>query len=221
MLQVLPDDTVSEPEPPPIIYHYTSHEGLIGIVGSKKLWLSNAAYLNDTSEFTHGWEVVEDVVAKHRESATDEDLAFFEALEKRRPQLDPYSIYVASFSEDGDMLSQWTGYTDHGNGYSIGFSSVVLKPISRLFPFDQDLRRCLYSKDKQRCEVTLALQSVLYWLRNGLPSEIPAEVSSGIDLVELFFFSVNHWRALSSINRSAMSENGDLSNLFGCHQGEQ
>ncbi|MFI7172114.1 DUF2971 domain-containing protein [Rhodococcoides fascians] len=36
-------------------------------------------------------------------------------------------IYVACFSEEPDDLSQWRGYGDDGGGYSLGFSTDILR----------------------------------------------------------------------------------------------
>ncbi|MHC4042957.1 hypothetical protein [Bradyrhizobium sp. 23AC] len=43
---------------PMILYHYTSAAGLHGIVASESLWTSHYRFLNDTSEFRHGWDIV-------------------------------------------------------------------------------------------------------------------------------------------------------------------
>ena len=40
------------------IYSYTSQKGLLGILQSKKLWMTNILYLNDSSEFTHTLDLV-------------------------------------------------------------------------------------------------------------------------------------------------------------------
>jgi hypothetical protein len=37
--------------PPPILYHYTSQDGLLGILDSKSIWASKVQYLNDEQEF--------------------------------------------------------------------------------------------------------------------------------------------------------------------------
>ncbi len=58
------------------------------------------------------------------------------------------SDFVASFSENGDQLSQWRGYCPSSNGYSDGFRTSDLRKLSRaersfvLFP-------CLYDEDSQ------------------------------------------------------------------------
>jgi hypothetical protein len=36
-----------------VLYHYTDAHGLLGIVQSRQLWASNAAFLNDSTEVTY------------------------------------------------------------------------------------------------------------------------------------------------------------------------
>ena len=36
-----------------ILYHYTSLEGLLGIIESKSIWATNVLYLNDASELNY------------------------------------------------------------------------------------------------------------------------------------------------------------------------
>ena len=45
-------------KPPDILYHYTSAEGLLGIVWTREIWSTNVLYLNDTSELSHATEVL-------------------------------------------------------------------------------------------------------------------------------------------------------------------
>ncbi len=39
----------------PIVYHYTTPEGLLGIIDSGELWMSDYSYLNDAVELNYGW----------------------------------------------------------------------------------------------------------------------------------------------------------------------
>ena len=41
------------PIPPPILYHYTTPAGLLGIVGNQEIWASHTQYLNRRREFAH------------------------------------------------------------------------------------------------------------------------------------------------------------------------
>lgn len=38
---------------PSVLYHYTSADGLIGIVRNQRLWATDIEYLNDSEELTH------------------------------------------------------------------------------------------------------------------------------------------------------------------------
>lgn len=48
------------------LYHYTSQRGLLGILESKKLWMTNILYLNDSSEFIYTWELVKPELSKRK-----------------------------------------------------------------------------------------------------------------------------------------------------------
>ena len=56
----IPEDT--------IIYHYTSPEGILGIIESNSLWATDINYLNDSSELRYIYGLVERIVkAKRKE----------------------------------------------------------------------------------------------------------------------------------------------------------
>ena len=40
------------------IYHYTSSEGLLGILRDKTLWFTDTMALNDSSEGNYIWEIL-------------------------------------------------------------------------------------------------------------------------------------------------------------------
>src|SRR5688572_24519739 len=44
--------------PPPMLFHYTSQKGLLGIVGERCLWLTDVRYMNDSTEFTLAVELL-------------------------------------------------------------------------------------------------------------------------------------------------------------------
>ena len=45
--------------PPEVLYHYTTLQGLMGIVKSNRIWASNAHYLNDVNEIRQLWIFLE------------------------------------------------------------------------------------------------------------------------------------------------------------------
>jgi hypothetical protein len=68
------------------------------------------------------------------------------------------NVFVSSFSENGDSLSQWRAYSERSGGYSIGFRPEYLRAVgerflsSRLDRFSQgsdSLVRCIYYDEEE------------------------------------------------------------------------
>lgn len=93
---------------PGTVYHYTSAEGFRGIVTSSELWLTNAAFVNDTTECK---AFLQDCA---RDLLQDKRLENEYVREKLRFRLEDgrehANYYVASFSRIPDSLSQYRGY---------------------------------------------------------------------------------------------------------------
>ena len=138
-----------------LLYHYTSVDGLYGIIENKNIRLTNISYLNDSKELvlatikfkSHMREMVENL--KINNEATE--LSIFNGFQSNKeedkflPQnhffaellidyiegyldkmLSAPAIYTASFCEKGNLLRQWMAYCSNG-GYSIGFDRQMLK----------------------------------------------------------------------------------------------
>jgi hypothetical protein len=107
------------------LFHYTNAEALRCILTSKALWATHFRSLNDASEFSHGKEIVDVLMAAAVGAASGGERGF---LERARPLLEAASNdeklepYVVSFCRDnGNRLSQWRAYGDGGAGFAIGF----------------------------------------------------------------------------------------------------
>lgn len=109
------------------VYHYTTLEGLKGIFDSGELWLSDYSYLNDANEMSHGANLIiqianEMLKAPEYREATGVLKAWVDGITK----ID-HRICVASFSSDGDNLSQWRAYGNFAIGFdanlAIGYAS--------------------------------------------------------------------------------------------------
>ena len=99
--------------PPPILYHYTTQQGLLGIISDKEIWASHTQYLNDVREFRHALDLVkEEISAMKSEAATNElSRKCLTAMEESvLSGLESINVCVCSFSERGDVLSQWRAY---------------------------------------------------------------------------------------------------------------
>ncbi len=137
-------------QPPDILYHYTTREGLLGIIQKREIWAANIRYLNDSSEFTAAVEVAKTVLDTfpyderklNKESVIK---GFYSWLDSLKYQAESY---VCSFSEDGDLLSQWRSYTKAGNGYAIGFDTAALRQLAKEQSFF--LEQCRYDEPAQK-----------------------------------------------------------------------
>ena len=123
------DTTLREREVPQTLWHYTSREGLLGILKEKAGWATHISYLNDAKEFRHAAELMQGLLSA-REPADDHERLALEAM--RRIELTELSPsiqggFVFSLSAKGDDLSQWRGYCKGRDAYALGFSGANLR----------------------------------------------------------------------------------------------
>lgn len=112
-----------------VYYHYCSIDTFFKIIDQSTIRLSNPYKMNDTKEYS--WllnllpEVVEEYIAiiedvhekeRYKEFYVDLSKQIFDDYyyEKEPP-------YIACFSKEGDILSQWRSYADKSRGVAIGF----------------------------------------------------------------------------------------------------
>jgi hypothetical protein len=102
---------------PDILYHYTSAEGLLGIIESGVLRAGNFSYVNDASELTYGQELVNEVLVEEIGSAPTSLLRSLSLrLQSQVLNLsEEFDFYLSCFCSEFDLLSQWRGYGS-GNG---------------------------------------------------------------------------------------------------------
>lgn len=107
-----------------ILYHYTTLEGLRGILENRSIRCGHITSFNDPLEFQYGkslvLKILSSLLKKQHEpeikmflQGLTRDIGSFEVL---------YHAYVACFCESDDLLSQWRGYGASGGGYNIGLS---------------------------------------------------------------------------------------------------
>lgn len=123
------------------VYHYTSADGITGIIDKHEIWMSNTAFMNDTTELN----MLQNANALFKDSDFRNDAVkqeWHEMLERQwlreKRQTD---YYMASFSKQKDSLEQWRAY---GN-FCIGFDARKLAVRKRVF-----LYGCLYTENDIR-----------------------------------------------------------------------
>jgi hypothetical protein len=53
---------VKRVKPPKVLWHYTTQDGLLGIIETGSIHASNILYLNDATEYTYATRVIHDVL---------------------------------------------------------------------------------------------------------------------------------------------------------------
>lgn len=110
-------------------YHYTSLAGFLGILESKALWATHIRYLNDMSEQTLMWELIDRKIQTLLSQSSVPDRERLERLRGLATAPPDCDIFVVCFSKDGgDRLSQWRGYCSDG-GVSVGFREGALRDL--------------------------------------------------------------------------------------------
>ncbi|WP_324005257.1 DUF2971 domain-containing protein [Aeromonas hydrophila] len=128
------------------LYHYTSLGGMLGILRSQCIWATHTSYLNDSREFIHGLDFAKDVAGGI--FMEDDYLdAFGWAVRHGLEAVSADGLYVASFSEKADLLSQWRGYCQPGAGLCLGFDLDHLRDFCQTRGYR--LEQCIYEHSQQ------------------------------------------------------------------------
>lgn len=129
---------------PKNLFHYTSPEGLIGIVQERKLRASNISLMNDSKEFTYATSMFMKILMDFAFEKKHENI--IEYIKKILTNSDGGPIYSISLSENPDQLSQWRAYCARG-GFSIGFECEKMQAL--LLGEDFNLVKCIYKPGAQ------------------------------------------------------------------------
>jgi hypothetical protein len=109
-------------QPGETLYHYTSLKGTIGIIESRSLWATDIRFFNDAAELKYTADRLQTTIAQRLEDGDSNArlLTQFQGWLSRRIT-DGHMLYVACFTANGNLLSQWRGYCPIGKGVSLGF----------------------------------------------------------------------------------------------------
>jgi hypothetical protein len=149
--------------PPPMLYHYTTAQGLAGIIppnswnvghpdvdtkleGAALLQASDVRFMNDSQELQFGASIFE---RRFRVAATDQAIpANVRAVVQRladtvtHPDLfgtGNLRCFAACFCKSGDLLSQWRGYAGGVGGFALGFTRDALTKHSYVLTHDAQM----------------------------------------------------------------------------------
>ena len=137
------------PQPPKgLLYHYASLQSFQKIISSKKIWSSELHYVNDKSEIRHFGKLLAYQSRLRLEDSDNasEPLKQFIEWTDLRLNYGPL-LFASSFSEQGNLLSQWRGYCPNGVGVSLGFDRIELANAATNAGFE--LKKCIYNSKEQ------------------------------------------------------------------------
>ena len=117
------------------IFHYTTAEGLKGILDSGYFFASRSDFLNDYTEMQYCWSLVLELVnsLKEKSESANERIFYDEVkqeIETFRTEIDELEeMFIISFTKNRDSLAMWSHYSDN-DGYNIALN---LKPNIKMW----------------------------------------------------------------------------------------
>lgn len=141
------------------LYHYTTFNGLLGIVDTSSLWASDIRYMNDSAELKHTANLIaNEVTNRIGRGHPNPDLLnqFLDWVTHRITN--GHMLFATSFRANGNLLSQWRGYSRIGKGVSLGFNPEVILECAEKQSFQ--IGRCIYDRKEQKGLIRQVVDSV-------------------------------------------------------------
>jgi hypothetical protein len=150
------------------LYHYCSNVSFVSIIRSQSIWLSEFSLSNDALEGKWIREILS-------ECCEDCGLRSYEATEilmEFEPVLSFLGAAGFCMSEDGDLLSQWRGYADNGQGLSLGFNVDTLNAIGASssgvgVANVASLQKIEYDRKRQKSQIENTVGQIIDLWRRG------------------------------------------------------
>lgn len=131
------------------LYHYTNSGGFLGIVQSHSIWATEVRYLNDATELSNTLERIGGAAREVISEVHGHEAECLGAFPEwcRYLEGSGLSMFVTSLTRNGNLLSQWRGYSTGGQGYSIRFDASRLCELADRQGFR--IGRCMYDHSGQ------------------------------------------------------------------------
>ena len=191
---------------PELLYHYTTQQGLLGILKQKCIWATHIRYLNDTSEGNIVSQVIFEEFSRRYNTApllqmlgmpTEKAVSVVEPVDEdalgqgttMASWVTSQNVFVSSFSEKGNSLSQWRAYSERSGGYSIGFRPEYLRAVgerflgSRADGFSQGsdtLVRCIYYDEAEQRSLKKEIEKLVSAYIVGAAAAAKKPIGEGI-----------------------------------------
>tara|TARA_R110000823_G_scaffold119998_17_gene244536 strand:- start:40434 stop:41306 length:873 start_codon:yes stop_codon:yes gene_type:complete len=163
--------------PQDTLYHYTTMSGLLGIVGGRELRASDIRYMNDSAELRHTLDLLSSHVTQRIIAGVDNPTLLKQLLEWLSHRVVSGSLLMgASFRANGNLLSQWRGYSVHGKGVSLGFDPAHILDCAARQQFQ--VGKCLYDPAAQAALVEQIIDAVEQLASQQAPDHAAGEAPS-------------------------------------------
>jgi hypothetical protein len=209
MISEITEALFSEP-PAETLYHYTSLSGVLGIIGSRTLWASDIRYMNDSAELRHTADLVEREVVERINAGHNRPNLLTSFLDWVKNRItNGHILFGASFRANGNLLSQWRGYSAVGKGASLGFNPQTVSRCAAQQQFR--LGRCIYDRSAQQgliAKVVDAVEVLSKDVDDGVANEVYHQLFEHLesDLLRLAailkhpsFEEEQEWRLVSPV----------------------
>ncbi|MDV4181067.1 MULTISPECIES: DUF2971 domain-containing protein [Rhizobium] len=172
------ETTVGQPIPDRL-YHYTSSEGLKGIIESNCIRFADAMFMNDGSETVHGMYLFAQILTDFMADKPDDEKSLAEELKQELAvTANIMRPIIFCMSAEQNLLNQWRDYGADVVPYSIEFDTYVLQR-SNEFTFPVYLAKVIYEIHYQQ-HLLLKLIAAIYQRAKDIPAglEISQELKS-------------------------------------------
>lgn len=133
---------------PPTLWHYTTGDGLIGIVESGELFATHISCLNDSLEYRYLIDLVRRKVKEAGATADEDHHHFYERMTSDELDVSKVDTLVTCFTRKRDDLGQWRGYGGGVSGYAIEFhTDHLIKCVEKTRP-EAVIARVRYDEER-------------------------------------------------------------------------
>ncbi len=129
------------------LYHFTPPDGLVGILNSRELWLTDFRWLSDKTEINHGLGIAREVVQATSEALAGETV---ELLEDVLGAPLPNGFFVACFAMLSNSPVHWKEYADDERGAALVLDPLHFEPLVAVDPRAINVTRVAYQPGEKR-----------------------------------------------------------------------
>ncbi len=141
------------------LYHYTSFTGLLGIVASRALWASDIRYMNDSAELRHTADLIRTEISRRIGAGHPRPDLLNQFLDWVTHRItNGHMLFASSFRSNGNLLSQWRGYSRLGKGVSLGFNPDYILRCAKRQSFQ--VGKCIYDCEHQERLISQVVDAV-------------------------------------------------------------